>query len=464
MAYNNGQIYVDNSVTPNIGVSIGDLQQCFAVIIEATINGQTVRRLSSDLGVNCAKRANDTFTVGGVTWQVVSRREINPWAKYKPIEYKPGSSPVVTPLTESQRASVNYGQINIPVWYGGKRLSNVVNFWLEIDTSSTNRPNDYASNPPAKWWTNQLPTTAFRLTDFSEYPVTNAHKGYFHNAEPYVGMMIGSTIEVASNGAATVTFVSGKAGVTAGLSISYSDLSVMQGRSYQNLYFGAVIVIGSTYYLFTQETTVGEIATEGNTLWSLGPTIHFTVKPETDCGSIATNNSVAKVFPVLFSSAVRYASGKSYITPASANLQGTFIALADAKQVQVNITYAEAEVITFLAWKNSSLSTRLIYYSYQLKNKSADVSHTFLVVVELLDANGNTLNSVQRTVTISGGGSASSPVDSSIDAYPGGTNYYNVATNMRVTVSLSTTGDQAVFKKTAYGSAAISSTPPFTPN
>lgn len=123
MAYSNGRIYVDTSVTPNVGVSINDLQRCFAVVIEATINGQTVRLLSGDLGVYCSKKTGDTFSAPytynnngtlvtvNATWRVISRREINPWARYRPIPCSlfPASDNIPQTITPTQRMNERYG-------------------------------------------------------------------------------------------------------------------------------------------------------------------------------------------------------------------------------------------------------------------------------------------------------------------------------------------------------------------
>ena len=181
MAYSNGRIYVDTSVTPNVGVSIGDLQRCFAVVIKATINGQTVRRLSGDLGVICSKKTGDTFRVDGVTWQVESRAEINPWARYRPIPCNTTINNVEnnkpTPITEAIRLSEQYG-IDMPIdlykpdWTAGY--------------------NDYVANV-AKYGEYWLPLRSFgdtkwkRLTDFAKTKDNGQavhNTGYDHNAKP----------------------------------------------------------------------------------------------------------------------------------------------------------------------------------------------------------------------------------------------------------------------------------------
>lgn len=120
MPYNNGRLYVDTSVTPNIGVSIPDLQQCFQTVV-CPVSDQNTRRLSSDLGVIVATRLNGDvsekyFEDNGVRWQVFSRRDINPWARYRPIacQYNNGANNTPLPLTDQQRLQEAYG-IDPPV-------------------------------------------------------------------------------------------------------------------------------------------------------------------------------------------------------------------------------------------------------------------------------------------------------------------------------------------------------------
>lgn len=63
------------------------------------------------------------------------------WAKFKPVDYNK-----VAPLTDAERASVNYGLINIPTW---SNINKMANFWLGLDTSSTNYPDCAGANIPA---------------------------------------------------------------------------------------------------------------------------------------------------------------------------------------------------------------------------------------------------------------------------------------------------------------------------
>lgn len=181
MAYSNGRIYVNKSVTPNIGVSIADLQRCFAVVIKATINGQTVRRLSGDLGVICSKKTGDTFTVDGVTWQVESRAEINPWARYRPIpcygliNNVENNKP--TPISDSIRAAEQYG-IDIPIDL----------YKPDLEAGY----NDYVDSvlKYGEYWLPLLPFRDDRWKRLTDFAKTNdndtavGNVGYDHNAKP----------------------------------------------------------------------------------------------------------------------------------------------------------------------------------------------------------------------------------------------------------------------------------------
>ena len=61
MSYTNGRLYTETVAGQEVGISIGDLQNCFGTVVVATVGGTVVRRLSSDLGVIVAKKAGDTF-------------------------------------------------------------------------------------------------------------------------------------------------------------------------------------------------------------------------------------------------------------------------------------------------------------------------------------------------------------------------------------------------------------------
>lgn len=120
MSYSNGRIYTEETAGgKQIGVSIGDLMRCFGVVIRTTYDGVTDRRQSTDLGVIVAKRQGDSFyaplVVDGVViaqsveWTVESRREMNPWARYRPIPCQMAENNVPGLITPAQRLDEHYG-------------------------------------------------------------------------------------------------------------------------------------------------------------------------------------------------------------------------------------------------------------------------------------------------------------------------------------------------------------------
>ena len=382
---------------------------------------------------------------------------VKKWARFRPVEYRPaGNNYYRGPLTESQRASVNYGIGNIPVWHSGKTIRNVVNFWLGLDTSTTNCPNDYEASLPASWWTMVLPSTVARITDFvsAEKPTT---KGYFSGAEPPIGQITSPAIVISANGNATIAYQMGLAGATDGLTITYSDLSVMASHSYADMYFGVVIVIGNTIYLATQSNNVGpqpssSQAVVENTLWSMGASVH--IKVGTASGDIVSATT-AKVFPVICASPMPWES--TVISPVSANRQDTYIALQDFANASISIVYAGARIISFSAWKNVAQSNRLIYYSWTITNDETDMTRSVDVKVEMLNSSGTVIGtSTTRTVTLQPG---SMQYNGSIDAQSGGTDVYKSVAQLRLTTSLNATLDQAVFKRSYTMLAAVSEGP-----
>lgn len=191
MSYSNGRIYTESVNGKQIGVSIGDLMRCFGVVIKATYNGTTYRRQSSDLGVIVAKRQGDSFyaplIVNGVVlnanqqWTVESRREVNPWARYRPIPCN-GSTDgvehnVPTAISDTVRQKERYG------------IDVLIDLYKPAEEAGYN---DYLTGITkfGEYW---LPLRPFgdthwkRLTDYvktNDYGQAVNGVGYDHNALP----------------------------------------------------------------------------------------------------------------------------------------------------------------------------------------------------------------------------------------------------------------------------------------
>lgn len=379
MAYSNGRIYVDTSVTPNVGVSIADLQQCFAVVIEATIAGQTVRKLSGDLGVHCALKTGDTFTVDGVTWRVISRAEVSMWAKWRPIE--PATARKVVPLTLADRQAVNFGIGNIPLWKA-TYLFRMCAYWFYDDNSSTNYP---TNGEQQAYWTKVLPTTAFRLTDFVD--IDSPANGYFHNAKAPITDITVSGMEGGPNGQIDVIYPRNEEGVTAGLTIKYEDLVMgdLARGAVSNMYFGiAFRKIGSTtYYAITQDTTMADIA-------EYGASVHMVFTTQIAQAFFGnTLSAQVEMFPFVSSVAIGVTySGESLKSPVSntGQISGNFIPLLEKQALTLGIRKLRINIDEFTAWKDGSVSKQYVYFRLLLASSEPDISVTAQLTLSVRDS------------------------------------------------------------------------------
>jgi hypothetical protein len=199
-----------NPTTKIITAPVGtpDLQKCFAVRIEAhvTIDGriETVNVLSGDIGVNCALETGDTFiadyiyidalgthVIPNVTWTVVSRNEINKWAKYKP-ERADGMLPLIHGDATSGMRSRFANNFGLKVPYCTNNIMNAMvysilddyvanQYWQYLKPRGDVQPSQSEPNPPKEY---------FRITDFVQLPTDTTdpnyqqvpQRGYNHNA------------------------------------------------------------------------------------------------------------------------------------------------------------------------------------------------------------------------------------------------------------------------------------------
>lgn len=113
-------------------VGIGDLQQCFAVILQKKTDA-SVKVLSGDLGSIFKGGTGEEFTDPlGVVWKVLSRVAVNKWAKHKPIKHA-----AFTELTPAQwvDGSVRAGEV-----YGIYQNSTPNDFPFDANGNYVQRP------------------------------------------------------------------------------------------------------------------------------------------------------------------------------------------------------------------------------------------------------------------------------------------------------------------------------------
>lgn len=309
---------------------------------------------------------------------------IKTWAKFRPIEYKPSTSVVLGVLTDAQRASVNYGINNIPIWSGGKTVVNVANYWVNGTTTGNNLPDGYSSPPREGWWVASLPTTAYRLTDFvsGDTPTT---RGYFIRADAPIGKLDQCGTENSSSSLVTVMYNMNLDGISSGLTIWYGDLSVMNNVQFKNMYFGIIMVVGSSVYLATQNNTVGDLDVSTSTLWSMGATVRF--RFNSSSGAIynaAVNGTTFKVFPVI-SSVPNYVGSSAIST---SNAAGTFIALQPAEDASIQILFVQGIITSLRAWKTSGQAYTCDFY---LSVNDDSTTHYCKITVYFRDKNNTVL-------------------------------------------------------------------------
>ena len=250
----------------------------------------------------------------------------------------------------------------------------------------------------------KLPTSFYRLTDFN---------GYYNRAKPPIGGLTSCGID--NGGNITFEYDLSKEGVSAGLTVTYSDLSTLNNVSFSTMYFGVVIVCGSTYYLATQPHTVGNI-NDDQSLWKTNGAVHLKINSTSGAlYTAAINNTAIKVFPVITD-----ITGKDYtntiITPTAGTTKGTFIAIQPYEETFIGVTFTQPIISNANAWKNTRLSTRLIYYSFNISCVDISDIHYMSTTLQLLNASGSSenMNSVLLSTTINAGSVVT--VTGSIDA------------------------------------------------
>ena len=330
---------------------------------------------------------------------------INMWAKYKPVQYSK-----VAQLTQAELESVNYGIYNIPTW---SSIGKMANFWLGIDTSSTNAP-DCGIQP--SYWDYRRPSSYFRLSDFSNYAKT---AGYLHNAEEPVGGTTASSFTINSQGTLRINYKS--ATNTDARAIQLSDLVYPQNIQSQiaNFYFGVFLYnvnTGNKYAVTSNR--ISDLPTMGAWVDITGLTSSF--------------NGTYKVFPFASSVQISFTSNPQ--------TTGSFVALHDWDEVGIGSTVTKLDILALNCYRDLNTSNRYLYQNINLVNNNA-VDVTCNIAYEVFNSSGVQIGStITKTgISVSAGASRvySEPLlmDSSI--------LLNQAASIRATVT-PTTGSNPV--------------------
>lgn len=360
---------------------------------------------------------------------IITQGNINKWAKYKPIV-----RPVVRLLTDADRQAANHGLRYIPSWSGSRgSILNMLAFWLEDNEASQYAPD--CGIQSAYWqYYRSFGTTAapFRLADFVKDLASGL--GYFHNAEAPIQPITQTTINISSNGQLSIVYT---AGAQDSRTLQLTDLTYSDGSSITltGFYLGVALVrtgdMGSGKRYVITDVAATDMQEQG---------LHAHVWFQNETSLLAFMGGASQqtfyVMPFLANDEIYDTftrSGSTYRTfrTSLANLNANkFVALLQRQTVIISVSYAEILIVQAYAYKNRSVSTRLIYYSATIRNSEQENRRSYVVTVELLDRSYNVLNTQRITGTLNANTSTS--VGESIDS----AGYYSGATYLRITADI----------------------------
>lgn len=259
MPNSNGRIYVDTTVTPNLGVSVADVQ---------TVLGETSE---NDVGRLCTHSA------------------INMWARYKPETAVTGlTSFGITPITLQQR-TLNSFSIETKVNAGVSSVSTLVDR-LRAGTQQ----DCFIYKKPFG-----TPTSPYRISDFNNY---------WHNAPCPIRAPYNTTdtLGVTSQGKLQLYYYVDVTGSDYGLGLK--DLRFQNDtQQLSSYYFGILIYNNSTYAAATQDHVMGTAQQEGLDVTLTGvpqTTATYTMVPFFSTQPIASANDsfVGTIYPMIWAS------------------------------------------------------------------------------------------------------------------------------------------------------------------
>lgn len=307
---------------------------------------------------------------------VCTSQAINMWAKFKPIEYNKKSM-----LTLAERASRNFGIINIPTW---GNINKMANFWFSIDTSSTNAP-DIGIQPI--YWGYQKPTGYKRLSDFSEYPISSNRYGYFHEAEAQIGRSMYGEYTIDSQGNLRIIFNHG--GLDA-RTIRLDELTYpTAGFNVGNMYFGCLLrKVGQNDFYAVTGPKISNVPSYGAYVDISGLTTAF--------------NGEYEIFPMASADQIPFTSDTGQMT------NGKWIALGEKETVGIGATIVRINIReqSFAAYRDTSQSTRNLFVNLTLVNDEYQGKLGANVVFDVFNSSGSVITTVTRstTATIPAGG------------------------------------------------------------
>lgn len=303
----------------------------------------------------------DTLNAGGgaVTNEVatafMSTAKTNVWAKFKPFRYKLNFG-----VTEAIRKQASYGVGNIPYF---TNTSNMASFMYDNSTTPTN-----GSQP--LYFTHLLPrggeNEPYRLEDFV---------GYYADATPPIGLHYTNEMMMDSSGRIIPYFILGN---ETDYTLKLKDLNINQyignaGLNIDDWYLGICFVNASKKLYITQSTYLSQVNEYGASF---------------NINSFGSHAGTYTVFAFISNTKIESLTS----TPLTS---GYFVPLTMTKStLKVNTFSAGIELTNFQAWKDTSVSNRVIYFSYTLQNTDDNQYVSSSVNVKVYNTSGNQIGDV----------------------------------------------------------------------
>lgn len=179
---NNKKMYVDCTTTPWDGIGTNDLAECFAVVLQKTVDGVTQQIVSLDVSTNISAEEGDPI----YGWTVVSRRPINKWARYKP-ERADGPKPLIHGDGTSGMRSRYANNFGLVVPYCPLDIMNGVVYDIlvgEIESWEYLKPRGHV---PASQSHPTATDEYRRISDFAQMPNDTTDPNYVQNPQTLKG-------------------------------------------------------------------------------------------------------------------------------------------------------------------------------------------------------------------------------------------------------------------------------------
>ena len=363
---------------------------------------------------------------------------VKKWAKYKPLNIDQTHQ-----LTASQRAAINYGIKDIPVW---SRLTYMNTFLFDASRGSLSQIywptcDREKGSISLEYWTYDKPSGGgtvpdSRLSDFADY---------YHGAQAPMTAMNPTTIHIDPTALLTIQF---PIAATHAKALNFSDFILFDGgnEAVSGMYFGVIMkqVSGSLSgsYAITQSTTVASLGTNGavvqiqlsasDTAWA-GTWNIYPIISEVAIPSLLASGSFATI------------DGNYLTCPLPYHNQNIIISIKKAKfTINISSAYRNSDgqhVTVEVSLTNTDSEPR----NYRVQFTVYDSSDNVLATQDIISAN-----------SVSGGATVNREVNITV---PNG----NLPNAYRLYALSTVTDSNVVFKESSDAYSQIGDEPPTPP-